>query len=239
MDLQPTSEGSSHESALKHCIGPSPWYWETFPRIVSSSGRAFDWILEKEKMCVALRESEHTDRARAVIGTYVRPFLVDPSLLGLWFPRGKDVVLESFDPDKLGDFKINRIDHIERNAATPFYLEGAAECSVQLAIPATHVVHKLSFPKELSSIDELLVVAVAPDRDQSKPALAILSIRPRLGEFESFPQLWFTGAKFDLGYQWITRVTRDPETNRIIGDGIRIRPFVLAEDNMNMESWIA
>lgn len=239
MDSQtpPPPEGSSYD-ALKHCVGPSPWYWQTFPRMVSSAGAAFEWIFEKEKMYVALRECGCEDRARVVIGTYVRPFLVDHGLLGLWFPRGNGVFMECFDLDKLGEFKIKRIGPIEHNVATPFYLQGTSECAVQFAIPATHVVQRVSFPREFSSIEELLLIAGSPGHDQSKPAATLLSIRPRQGELESFPQLWFTGTKFDLGYQWLTRVTRHPQTNRIIGDGIRIRPFVLAEDNMNIESWL-
>ena len=52
------------------------------------------------------------------------------------------------------------------------------------------------------------------------------------------PQTWFTAGKYDIGYQWITRVTRDPATGRILGGGIRIGNFELAEDGMGLERWI-
>jgi hypothetical protein len=52
------------------------------------------------------------------------------------------------------------------------------------------------------------------------------------------PQNWFTANKFDIGYQWITRVSRDPATGRIIGGGIRIGSFELTENGMGLERWL-
>ena len=37
----------------------------------------------------------------------------------------------------------------------------------------------------------------------------------------------FNRGDFDFGYQWITRVARDPKSRHIVGDGIRITPFRL------------
>ena len=62
--------------------------------------------------------------------------------------------------------------------------------------------------------------------------LALLVARLSAGTYELFPQDWFNSANLD-GYQWVTRVARDPQTGRIHGDGIRISPFVLDDTLRN------
>jgi hypothetical protein len=57
--------------------------------------------------------------------------------------------------------------------------------------------------------------------------LALLVAKPRTGIYELYPQDWFNSAGLDYGYQWVTRVARDPKSGRIHGEGFRIRPFVL------------
>jgi hypothetical protein len=56
-------------------------------------------------------------------------------------------------------------------------------------------------------------------------------LNPGSGTLRLYPQDWFNDGRVDLGYQWVTRVARDPETGRIHGDGIRIDPFSL-DDSM-------
>ncbi len=55
---------------------------------------------------------------------------------------------------------------------------------------------------------------------------------------QALPQKWFTGAAFDIGYEWITKVTRHPGTNRLIGTGIRITDFMLSEDGCYLDRWL-
>jgi hypothetical protein len=84
--------------------------------------------------------------------------------------------------------------------------------------------------READELDEVLLVA-----DGSDPNVAAYLVyvwRPRLGQVEVLPQRWFTARDFDLGYEWITRVARDPKTGRLIGDGTRIAPFELDRSGM-------
>jgi hypothetical protein len=70
------------------------------------------------------------------------------------------------------------------------------------------------------------------------PAFALFVFYPHAGLVEVLPQKWFTAAQYDLGYQWITRAARDPESHRIVGDGIRIGSFLLEEDGCRLERWL-
>jgi hypothetical protein len=52
------------------------------------------------------------------------------------------------------------------------------------------------------------------------------------------PQRWFTANKYEIGRQWIARVVRDPETQRLLGDGVRMGTFQLTEDGCDVEAWM-
>ena len=57
--------------------------------------------------------------------------------------------------------------------------------------------------------------------------LTLIVARPADGSYTLYPQDWFNAGGFDYGYEWVTRVARDPRTGKVHGDGIRIGPFVL------------
>jgi hypothetical protein len=229
------SDRKSIESLLSNCVGPSPWYWQTFPSIVPASGHRLDWTLENEKMYVRLGEKERTSVARLAMGTYSRPFVVRSNLLGIWYPKGNDIFLNCVDPDKLDEFKIESIAFGDRGSVAPYLAKGRDLCSTRITLSSGHIVRRQPFPDLFTSIDELLLIGGSSEGSPSSAACVIVSARPRLGEVEFFPQHWFNAEKFDLGYQWVTRVARHPNSGRIIGDGIRIGPFMLSEDCMNLE----
>ncbi len=230
------ADRKSNESLMSDCVGPSPWYWQTFPPIITASGLRLDWTCEKKKMSVGLGEKDRTGSARLTIGTYSRPFVVRPNLLGIWYPSGNNIFLHCFVPDDLDEFKVKSHNQGDPQTRIPYHVKGAALCSNRITGSLQQLNQRHSFPDEFTSIEELLLVCGSPAGSPSSPACAIVSARPRLGEVEFFPQRWFNAQNFDLGYQWITRVTRRPDTGRIIGDGMRIEPFVLSEDGMNLEA---
>lgn len=87
------------------------------------------------------------------------------------------------------------------------------------------------FPKELNAIDELLILcdssAIAPREDGINANLALLVAKPKQSVYQLYPQDWFNSSDLDFGYQWITRVARDPQTGRVHGEGFRLKPFEL------------
>ena len=69
-------------------------------------------------------------------------------------------------------------------------------------------------------------------------AAAIYVVYPHAGLVEVFPQRWFTPNQFDVGMQWITRLTRDPVSHRIIGEAMRFGSFELSDDGCELAHMI-
>jgi hypothetical protein len=91
--------------------------------------------------------------------------------------------------------------------------------------------------RTLVDFQELLLLASWPSESDSDPALAIYSWEPASGAVTVTPQPWISAATHDLGYEWVTRVVRDPNTGRIVGDGVRLGAFELEGDDMTIRQW--
>jgi hypothetical protein len=105
------------------------------------------------------------------------------------------------------------------------------EGSASLSTATSEDLRGLAFPEATRRLDELLILCASslagPYPGPERSDLALLLARPREGTARILPQDWFNAGGYDYGYQWVTRVARDPRTGRIHGDGIRIGPFVL------------
>jgi hypothetical protein len=98
--------------------------------------------------------------------------------------------------------------------------------------------HNTSFPDAFKEVDELLVLAQsAAAGPKGRSSLCLFVTHPAAGTVEVIPQDWFNEGDFDFGYQWPTRVLRDPTTRKIVGDGIRLGVFVLDSTHRNVERW--
>ena len=124
-----------------------------------------------------------------------------------------------------------------RRAETPFAASGGPSCVHD--IPTTVAGQRITqrFPEPLSRCQELLILCHSSGVDASPAAdrsnLALLVARPGDGSYELFPQDWFNHAGLDYTFQGVTRVARDPATGWILGDGVRIDPFVLDDTLRN------
>ncbi len=118
-----------------------------------------------------------------------------------------------------------------KKTGSAIYFDGEllSERVIPAALPAGD--HSFAFPDAFSNIYELLVLS-APEADQ----LSLWIVNPRTGIVSVFPQDWWNNSEVDFGYQWVTRVARDRGTRKIIGEGIRISPFVLDASNRNLET---
>jgi hypothetical protein len=96
--------------------------------------------------------------------------------------------------------------------------------------------HDVQLPEFLMSLDELLLLFQGTELTEMNRC--IMEIHPKDGWLRIYPQDWFNQSDCDFGYQWPTRVTRDPASGRIFGDGIRIGRFVLDETNRQVERWL-
>lgn len=216
--------------------GPSPWYLRTGnPRLPG-----FEWSdAGKSGETAGATVLMGRDGPVIVLDFHNYVLALDPETLLIWH-QGADesgltppVVLRIFSLATLSRLtgNMNELCGAMRRAKASFI--ASAPPQWELPIPTTVVGERqrLTFPPPLRHIDELLIICHSSAIEQSSSPergnLALLIARPRVGTYEFYPQDWFNNAGLDYSYQWVTRVARDPESNRIHGDGIRIEPFVL------------
>ena len=63
---------------LAHTIGPTPWYWKTFPALNSAAGQRFVWTHHGDQgplgYLVSLALEQEPDKPRLALNSYGRPF---------------------------------------------------------------------------------------------------------------------------------------------------------------------
>lgn len=160
------------------------------------------------------------------------------SRLGIWCPEPGYLRLLCFDPDHLASFPLRDVAGWFKRSQDRIYSATAPLAEMEISSRLTAGTHAVEVPPEFRDINELLLISSYPAASKDDAACAILALHPRAGEVTVLPQTWFTANKYDIGYQWITRVTRDPATVRIIGGGIRIGNFELTENGMGLERWL-
>src|SRR5258707_15868091 len=98
---------------LERVVGPTPWYWKTFPAFRSATGQRFTWTYHGEQGALAyvvtLALENESDKPRLALNTYCRPFLASAQYLGIWCPEGRSIRFTVFDPDRLKPFDLAEI----------------------------------------------------------------------------------------------------------------------------------
>lgn len=227
---------------LSRTVGPTPWYWKTFPSFRSQAGQNFAWTHHGEQgpigHLVTLGLEQQPDQARLALNTYCRPFLVSPHSFGIWCPEGRNLRLACFDPDQLKAFDLAEVAGWFKASSDRIYGKTApvAEFETPLNLPAG--THKIDVPRELQGIDELIVPTSYKAISNDDPAFALFVFYLQAGLVEVLPQRWFTAAQYRVGQQWITRAGRDLESQRIFGECFGAGTFVLEEDGCRLAKWL-
>lgn len=227
---------------LSETIGPSPWYWETFPTLQSHSGQRFVWNHHGTDgpmaHLVTLGLEQETNTVRLALNTYCRPFLPSPERLGIWCPEGRNIRLTCFDPDQLKGFDLAEVAGWFKQSSERIYAATTpiADFEVSLTLPAG--THKIDVPAEFSMLDELIVPTSYKPMSPDDPAFALFVFYLQAGLVEVLPQRWFTSAQYRVGQQWITRAARAPESHRILGECFGVGTFLLEEDGCRLAEWI-
>jgi hypothetical protein len=226
---------------LARTIGPTPWYWKTFPRVTSASGQRFAWTHHGSEgplgYVVSLGLLQEPDKPRLALNTYCRPFFVPPAHLGIWCPEGRTIRFLCFDLDQLKAFDFAEIAGWFKQSSERVYAATAPIAEFEpLELGAS--THNIDIPPELQTVDELIVPASYPAKNLDDPAFALYVFYPRAGLVEVLPQKWFTASQYQIGKQWITRATRDPESHRIFGECFGAGSFLLEEDGCRLDRWI-
>jgi hypothetical protein len=227
---------------LARTIGPTPWYWKTFPPLNSAAGQRFVWTHHGEQgplgYVVSLGLEQEPDKPRLALNTYCRPFLVSQAQLGIWCPEGRSIRFVGFELDQLQAFDFAEIAGWFKQSSERIYAATAPIADFEVPLPLTPGTHKIDVPAELRAVDELIVPTTYPAKTHDDPAFALYVFYLQAGLVEVLPQEWFTASQYDVGQQWITRAARDPESHRIFGEGFRMGSFLLEEDGCRLEKWM-
>ena len=228
---------SAGKELLARAPGPTPWYLQSAPAVpgfawarAGDSGNTAGAVVLRAQGEVVLLLDFHN-----------YTLLIDPDTLLVWHQPYDDSSLTTL-PVVLRTFALRQLRPLTgdlaelcremRRSKAPFASSDSPASQVSISTTVVGRQH-VSFPEPLRGVGELLILChssaakTGPPPDWSNLALMVVS--PRDGWYELFPQDWFNSAGLDYGYQWVTRVARDPRTGRIHGEGIRIDPFVLDE----------
>jgi hypothetical protein len=229
-------------SLLQNSTGPSPWYWNTFPSLQSKSGQRFAWTFHGEQgdlaYLVTLGLESEPHRPRLALNTFCVPFTIGPDRLGIWCPEPGALRLMCFDPEQLVGFSFNVIVGWFKQSAEKVYSATEPLAEFELSTRLPEGTHKIEVPEEFRNLDELLLVASRAAKTRDDAASSVFVLYPQAGLVHVLPQRWFTANKYEVGKQWIARVVRDPETQRILGDGVRMGSFQLSDDGGEIDEWM-
>jgi len=227
---------------LAHTIGPTPWYWQTFPAITSAARQRFDWTHHGDEgptgYLVTLALEQEPEQPRLALNTYCRPFFVAPSFLGIWCPEGRSLRFTCFDPDTLKVFDMAEIAGWFKQSADRIYAHTEPVADFEVPLDLAPGTHKIEVPPELAMVEELIVPTSYKAMSNDDPAFALFVFYLHAGLVEVLPQKWFTAAQYRVGQQWITRAARDPESHRIVGECFGVGAFLLEEDGCRLERWV-
>jgi hypothetical protein len=238
----PEISTSRLRATLARTIGPTPWYWKTFPQVTSGVGRRFAWTHHGSEgplgYVVSLGLAQETDKALIALNTYCRPFFVPPSNVGMWCPEGRSIRITCFDPDQLKPFDLAEIAGWFKQSSERIYAATAPVSDFEIPLGLDAGMHKIEVPADLKSVDELIVPTSYPAKTPDDPAFALYIFYLQAGLVEVLPQKWFTASQYQVGKQWITRAARDPESHRIFGECFGAGSFLLEEDGCRLDQWM-
>jgi len=227
---------------VQSTIGPSPWFWETFPELRGGLGRRYRWRFHDHddglRFAVTLHSDSEPERPRLALNRNCRPFLLGENRLGIWYPEGRQLRLCCFEADRMQPFTASEIAGWFTTSTEPMYAAESPFADVVLSTEFPAGVYEIDVPPPFRTVDELLAPVRYPSRDKNDPAFAIFVIYLKAGLLEVLPQNWITHVNYDVTSHWITRATRDPETHLIVGELARVGVFELRENGRDFARWL-
>jgi hypothetical protein len=230
-------------SLFDNIPGPSPWYL----RSGSSPFPGFQWQDAGDGALASgktLLVGKFGPVAILDFYNYVVP--LDDSTLLVWHQKHVEsgttapVILTTLRPQSLAPLSgsLDSLYEGMKEQGEPLLLAGPPTSQISLFTSVSMENSRVEFPAEMRKIDELLILchssAVESNPGWEKSNLALLVAHPKQSSVQIYPQDWFNTGGLDYGYQWVTRVARDPQTTKIHGEGIRILPFVLDDSLRNL-----
>jgi hypothetical protein len=228
-------------AAIKRSPGPAPWYLSQPASDLSSPARRLTWERDSKAGPSLLKDDRSRIYAAVAMYTYVSRISLTQFLV--WRVDAPEpetslgmACIDLYDIDMLSPLtslmdplamKADRICFIART--TP-----RASVRIPRNLPIGDT--PFSFPPEFHTCDPFFVLVSDPGRDKAR--IHLWTVDPRAESIRVVSQTWFADGPYDFGYQWITRITREPASGVIVGDGIRIKGFVLNSDGTEFVRWL-
>ncbi len=111
--------------------------------------------------------------------------------------------------------------------------ESEVVCVFDISLTEEPGVHEFDFPQPMKKYEDILALG-----EVSLHGLVIYIMKPRRGELHISPQKWWNNGDWDKGYQGITRIVRDPVTDNIVGEGLRMGVFLLNPNATRFLGWV-
>ena len=232
--------------------GPSPWYLSSPAAQVHAADGAWTWINDPKLSGVCHLFSPR-DEAVLTVDFYCYIQQLPDDRLLIWHEEGRQPPDASSNPRVVFDLVTLAALAPARNAESAgaelkankqrLRYEGGLPVRHELVTSIDAGTHEIAPPPEFAQLGETLVLAdFGPSQVSSnfsdRMSRAIFCFNFSARQLEVIPQDWFNGGKYDYGYQWITRVDRDPATARIVGEGIRLGRFRLDGSGRQVEKWL-
>ena len=236
--------------------GPTLWGVVSLPPFDGSDGLELRW--RKSDHAIVLGNGERReDYLAAGFGCYVLPLTRDQ--LCLWYHASTETAAPATSLFRRHVFRGRRhlkfhglrliligtsllkplttIPDLEGRRKTgnpPVEFVSGLVAETEFPIPGRIGKFAHQFPDAMHSIRELLVLGSVLDRPRSQ---GIYVMKPREGTIEVLPMDWWNNGDYDFGYEWVTKIARDPNTRNIVGEGVRILPFLLDQSG-NFLGWM-
>jgi hypothetical protein len=227
---------------VQSTTGPAPWFWETFPEVRGGGSRRYRWRFHGQQeglnFLVTLHAENEPDKPRLALNTYCRPFSINDERIGVWCPEGRTLRFVCFEPDRMQAFGFEEIAGWFAASSERMYATTAPVAEFEVNTQLDPGTHPLYVPDTFRRLDELLAPFSYKSVEKNDPAFAVFVVYPQAGLLEVLPQNWITRESYDIANHWITRVARDPETHRIVGELSRAGIFELAENGRDFGRWL-
>ncbi|HUA35185.1 MAG TPA: hypothetical protein VMA09_16365 [Candidatus Binataceae bacterium] len=216
-----------HLAALiKKAPGPAPWFYPEGNAVPSEVG-TLRWHAGDNG--IELLDVEGAALLLLGDGTYAMP-LSDRQIVA-WHEIGRIGDAPGVDVFLFDFRKLNPLPRPQLTAAKIGFV-GEPTATIRVSGSLQSGLNRFDFPDAFRSLPEILILGDnAWIREsvsiRNTARRAIYCLRPRQAVIEVLPQDWYNYEEYDRGYQWITKVARDPVSGRIVGAGMRLKSFVI------------
>ncbi len=222
---------SEVEELLRSIAGPSPWYLRD--EFVMRSEGTLTWKEHPNGVTILTDESDRIYMAVHFGVYFLQPH---PNQALVWYIEQSSLTAKILliDIDSL-----NEIEFSEGDIPDPIQFDGNTISEFSFACSRPGEEFDIDVPAEFSKFEELILIGeMKPFGDSDQPSRGLFITDLVAGHVKIVPQDWYNKGNYDFGYQWITRVARDPVTKKLFGEGIRLGFFQLDDTGRQVQEWL-